>query len=306
MAGYTHSAFRRLARRLGADRTYSELISAPGILHRGIPKRYAFFTEEERPIHIQLFGRNAEEISEAAAKVAQELNPDAVDINFGCSVPKVLKTGAAGKLLEKPQEIEKIVLKTKEVLKRYGVPLTAKIRLGLSEDRLESIAEALFSGGVDAVALHPRLGNEGYSGRARWERIADLKRMSPVPVIGSGDVQSWRDIERMFKETSCDAVMVGRAALSHPWIFSEYRQGKDMHIPLWKRLETVLYLLSRMKLYYPSPEKACFEVRSILVRLIKGFPQSAEVKKKVMTEKGCEGFEEKLQRFVEKFKREGI
>jgi len=306
MAGYTHSAFRRLARRLGADRTYSELISAPGIIHRGFPKKLIFFTGEERPIHIQLFGRNSEEISHAAYLTAKEFKPDAIDINFGCSVPKVLKTGAAGKLLENPEEIRRIVEETKRVLKPLGIPLTAKIRLGLERDNLEAIAEALFEGGVDAVALHPRLGKEGYSGKARWERLRDLKRISPVPVIGSGDIQTWRDIDRMFEETGVDAAMVGRAALSHPWIFREYSERRDIFVPLHRRLKVVLELLEEMFEYYPSRDKACFEIRAILVRLIKGFEQSREIKAKLMTLRGCGGFVETLKGLIEKFEREGI
>jgi len=301
MAGYTHSAFRRLARRLGADRTYTELISAPGIIHRGIPKKYAFFTDEERPIHIQIFGRNPQEIAEAALKVAKELKPDAVDINFGCSVPKVLKTGAAGKLLENPPLIKEIVKETKAVLKPFRIPLTAKIRLGLEKDNLERIAEALIEGGIDAIALHPRLGKQGYAGKADWNRLADLKRLSTVPVIGSGDIKNWCDIDKMFEITGVDAVMVGRAALSNPWIFTEYHLRKDMEIPLSKRLETVLQILNWMFEYYPSPEKACFEIRSILVQLTKGFKQSREVKSALMTLKGCEAFIELLKEFIRKF-----
>jgi len=303
MAGYTHSAFRRLARRLGADRTYTELISAPGIVHRGIPKKYAFFTDKERPVHVQVFGRNAEEIAEAARIVAAELKPDAVDVNFGCSVPKVLKTGAAGKLLENPAEIRRIIEETKKALKPFGVPLTAKIRLGLEEDRLEEIAEALFEGGVDAVALHPRLGKQGFSGRADWGRLADLKRISPVPVIGSGDVKNWRDVERMFEETGVDAVMVGRAALSNPWIFTEYRRKRDLKVGLGERLKTVRDLLEDMFEYYPSREKACFEVRSILVQLLKGFDQSRELKAYLMTVKGCDEFLRRLEEQIERFTR---
>ncbi len=301
MAGYTHSAYRRLARRLGADRTYTELISAPGILHRGIPKKYAFFTNEERPIHIQIFGRNPQEIAEAALKIAKELKPDAIDINFGCSVPKVLKTGAAGKLLENPNVIKEITKEVKEVLKPFDIPLTAKIRLGLEKDNLEQIAEALIEGGIDAIALHPRLGKQGYAGTANWKRLADLKKISPVPIIGSGDVKNWRDIEKMFETTDVDAVMVGRKALSHPWIFTEYRLKKDIKVPLSKRLETVLQILKWMFEYYPSPEKACFEIRSILVQLIKGFEQSREIKSTLMTLKGCKNFVALLKEFIEKF-----
>lgn len=301
MAGYTHSAFRRLARLLGADRTYTELISAPGIVHRGIPKKYAFFTPYERPIHIQIFGRTPEEIAAASVKVARELNPDAIDINFGCSVPKVLKTGAAGKLLENPPLMGEVVRATVEALKPYKIPLTAKIRLGLSEDRLEEIAEALIEGGISAIALHPRLGVQGYSGKADWKRIADLKRISPVPVIGSGDVKNWRDIDRMFEETGCDAVMVGRAALSNPWIFKEYRERRDLKIPLGERLKTIHRLLEWMFEYYPSREKACFEIRSLLVQLLKGFSQSREIKAYLMTVKGCEEFISRLEELIKKF-----
>ena len=301
MAGYTHSAFRRLARRLGADRTYTELISAPGIVYKGIPKKYAFFTEEERPIHVQIFGRDAKEISQAALIVAKELKPDAIDINFGCSVPKVLKTGAAGRLLENPPLIREIVKETKEVLKPLGIPLTAKIRLGLEEDNLEKIAEALIEGGIDAIALHPRLGKQGYSGKANWKRLKDLKELSPVPVIGSGDIKNWRDIKRMFEETGVDAVMVGRAALSNPWIFTEYKLKRELFIPLHRRLETVLELLHWMFEYYPSPQKACFEIRSILVQLIKGFEQSREIKAKLMTLKECSKFITLLKEFSLQF-----
>ena len=305
MAGYTHSAFRRLARLLGADRTYTELISAPGIIHRGIPKKYAFFTDIEKPIHIQLFGRTPREIAEAALRVAEELKPDAIDINFGCSVPKVLKTGAAGKLMETPALMGEVVKETVEALKPFGIPVTAKIRLGLREDRLEEIAEALIEGGVSAIALHPRLGVQGYAGKADWRRIADLKKISPVPVIGSGDVKRWRDIVRMFEDTGCDAVMVGRAALSHPWIFREYREKRDIFIPLGERLKTVLQLLEWMFEYYPSRDKACFEIRSLLVQLIKGFPQSREIKTYLMTVKGCDEFISRLKEVIGRYSFKG-
>ncbi|RTZ69161.1 MAG: tRNA-dihydrouridine synthase family protein [Aquificaceae bacterium] len=300
MAGYTHSAFRRLARLLGADRTYTELISAPGIIHRGIPQKYAFFTPLERPIHIQLFGRNPEEIAQAAVIVAEKLKPDAIDINFGCSVPKVLKTGAGGKLMENPSLMKEVVKETTEVLKPYGIPVTAKTRLGLEEDIMEKIAQALIEGGVSAIALHPRLGKQGYSGEANWKRIADLKKLSPVPVIGSGDVKTYEDIDRMFEETGCDAVMVGRAALSNPWIFKEYREKKKLTVSLGERLKTVLKLLEWMFEYYPSREKACFEIRSILVQLLKGFPKGGEIKRELVTLKGCEPFIAKLKEFSEK------
>jgi tRNA-dihydrouridine synthase len=110
----------------------------------------------------------------------------------------------------------------------------------------------------------------------------------------------------MFEETGCDAVMVGRAALTHPWIFSEYRKGRDIYVPLSERLKTVLKLLEWMFGYYPSRERACFEVRSLLVRLIKGFERSAEIKAEVMTLRDCEAFRRKLEEFAERFETLGV
>jgi len=298
MASYTHSAFRRLCRRLGADRTYTELISAKGILRNGIPKRYAYFTEEERPIHLQLFGSSPEELAEASRIVAKELRPDFIDINFGCSVPKVLRTKSAGYMLKCPPLMGEVVRRVSDAVKPLGVGVSAKIRLGFDEDRLEEILEELQKGGVDIIAVHARTAKQGFSGKARWDRIKRAKELSDVPVFGSGDVKSWEDIERMFEETGCDGVMVGRASLSNPWIFKEYKEKRSLKISLQERIEFILEEL-RMMEEYMQREKACAQIKSQIVQILKGIPGSGELKSYIVRAKGCEELLSRLEEVKE-------
>ena len=287
MAGYTHSAFRRLCRRLGADRTYSELMNATGIIYKGEEKELAYFTDEERPIHLQVYGRNPEEIAEAARKMAEKYRPEAIDINFGCSVKKVLKAKAAGYLLQFPEEMGRIVAATVEVLKPLNTPVTAKIRLGFYEDTLEKIAEELLKAGVSAIALHPRTAKQGFSGKANWERVKDLKRIAgDVPVIGSGDIRSWKEIDQKFEETGCDGVMVGRGALANPWIFKEYKEKRDIKTTLKERIDFVLEELQLMWEFFEK-ERACKVIKAQIVYLFKGIRGKSKLNDRVMRSKSC-------------------
>ncbi|SNR79725.1 tRNA dihydrouridine synthase [Desulfurobacterium atlanticum] len=294
MAGYTHSAFRRLCRRLGADRVYSELMNATGIIYKGIERELAYFTEEERPIHLQLYGRNPEEIAKAAEIVAEKCRPDAIDINFGCSVKKVLKSKSAAYLLQYPEIMKEIIRETVAALKPYNIPVTAKIRLGFKEDNLEKIAENLIEGGVSLIALHPRLSTELFSGKARWERIKDLKKLSPVPIVGSGDVWKWKDVERMFEETGCDGVMAGRGAVSNPWIFKEFKERRDYKATFSERIEFILQELEMMW-EFMKKEKACKEIKMQIVQLFKGIRGKAKLNEKVMRSKSCRELLENLK-----------
>jgi nifR3 family TIM-barrel protein len=288
MAGYTHSAFRRLCRRLGADRVYSELMNATGIVFKGEEKELIYFVDEERPIHLQIYGRNAEEIAEASFKIAEKYKPEAIDINFGCSVKKVLKAKAAGYLLQFPKVMGEIVKETVKALKPLGVPVTAKIRLGFYEDTLEEIAEELLSAGVSAIALHPRRAVDGFSGVANWDRVRDLKRIAGgVPVIGSGDVRHWQEIDQKFEETGCDGVMIGRAAVSNPWIFKEYREKRDLEVGLKERVEFILKELELMWEYFER-ERACKVIKAQISQIFKGIRGKARLNDLVMRSKSCE------------------
>lgn len=296
MAGYTHSAFRRLCRELGADRVYSELMNATGIIHRGEEVELAYFTDEERPIHLQLYGRNPGEIAEAAVRMVEKYRPEAIDINFGCSVKKVLKAKAAGYLLQFPKEMGRIVEETVKALKPYNTPVTTKIRLGFYEDTLEEIAENLLKAGVSAIALHPRTAKQGFSGSADWKRVKDLKKMAgEVLVIGSGDVRSWREIDLKFEETGCDGVMVGRAAVSNPWIFKEYRERKDYNPSVPERVDFILRELSLMWEFFQK-ERACKVIKAQISQIFKGIRGKAKLNDAVMRSKICEELLENLNR----------
>jgi nifR3 family TIM-barrel protein len=227
LAGISDTTFRRLCRENGADVVVTEMVSAKGLLMQ--PARSArllAFDPAERPIGVQLFGSVPGEIGEAAAAVS-ELGFDFVDINMGCPVRKVTGGGSGAALLSDPALCGRIV---SEAVRQSRIPVTAKIRSGFckgTESFLE-VAGAVYSAGAAAVTLHPRTRNQMFSGDADWSHIARLKAAFPDRVvIGNGDVRRPGDAARMFAETGCDAVMIGRAALGNPWIF-----GQSAAVPL--------------------------------------------------------------------------
>ncbi|MGZ8429063.1 MAG: tRNA dihydrouridine synthase DusB [Candidatus Deferrimicrobiaceae bacterium] len=223
LAGVTDSTFRLLCRENGADVTVTEMISARGLLAQPErTSRYLAYTEEERPIGAQLFGAIPEEMAEAAAEI-QRLGFDFVDINMGCPVRKVTAGGAGAALLTDPRLAGRIV---GAAASSAGIPVTVKIRsgFGTQPDSYLAVSREVFGAGAAAVTLHPRSRGQMFSGTADWKQIERLKREFPDRiVIGNGDVRKPEDSWRMISETGCDAVMIGRAALGNPWIFSAIR-----------------------------------------------------------------------------------
>lgn len=224
LAGITDNTFRLLCRENGADVTVTEMVSARGLLLRPErTNRYLAYEEEERPVGAQLFGAVPEEMAEAASEI-RRLRFDFVDINMGCPVRKVTAGGAGAALLSNPRLAGRIVA---AAVGSAGIPVTVKIRSGFGkEDRsyLE-VAREVFGAGASAVTLHPRTRGQMFSGRADWGQIAGLKKEFPDRiVIGNGDVRTPDDALRIVSETGCDAVMIGRAALGNPWIFSAIRR----------------------------------------------------------------------------------
>lgn len=300
LAGFTHSPFRRLARRLGAGRTWTELVSADMILKKGLGEPLLFFTAEERPITIQLFGNDPEKIYQAGLLVARDLKPDGLDLNLGCSVKKVASRGAGAGLLKDLSRMEACAEALVAAGKAYGIPVSAKFRLGWGRDRLEEITERLVRAGVSTLVLHPRLAVEGFSGQARWERIRDLVRLvgENIFVIGNGDVRNWRDIERMFCETGVRAVMVGRAALKNPWIFQEYRARKSLAIGLIERVNFALELLTLMFEVFRK-ETACKKIKALLAQLFKGLPNRKRFLPPLLTAPDCHTLIKRLEKLKE-------
>jgi nifR3 family TIM-barrel protein len=225
MAGISEMPFRSLAFRLGAALCPTELVSAHGLMRASARTlRYLRHDREvERPFSVQLFGGEPEVMAEAA-RVAAGHGADILDINMGCPVPKVTKSGAGSALLCDPERAARIVRLCREAT---GLPVTVKIRAGLDARSINAVelGRVLEEAGAAAVAIHPRTRAQGYSGRADWTLIGRLKAALRVPVIGNGDVLTVADARRMLAETGCDAVMIGRGALGNPWLFRELEGG---------------------------------------------------------------------------------
>jgi tRNA-dihydrouridine synthase B len=221
MAGITDRDFRLLIRRLGGCGVVSmEFISCEGLLRaRPTTLRMLHFAEEERPIAIQVYGSDPARMADAA-RMVEAMGADLCDINMGCPANKVLK-GCAGAALGGDMPLARRVVAA--VRAAISIPLTVKFRLGLTDDTpsfltLGRICEAE---GADAVTLHPRTARQQFSGRAAWDAIASLKAALGIPVVGNGDVATPADALSMFEQTRCDAVMIGRASLTNPWIFRQ-------------------------------------------------------------------------------------
>jgi nifR3 family TIM-barrel protein len=239
MAGVTDTVFRRLIRNQGGcGLIMTEFTSSHGVVKSaggrkpGRTMRYLEFEPEEHPISAQLFGSDPAVMAEAA-RICEEVGFDIVDINFGCPVNKVVKcNGGSGLLRDLP--LVETLLRT--VRAAISIPLTCKFRAGWNDHELVFVDMAKLAEdcGLQAVALHPRTREQGYSGKSDWTRIAETKAAVKIPVVGNGDVLTPEDALRMVKETACDAVMVGRTAASNPWIFrqiSEYLATGDYYRP---------------------------------------------------------------------------
>lgn len=221
MAGLTDSVFRRLIKRLGGcGLVMTEFTSAEGLTRNSLKsKRMLFYHEEERPVTAQLFGADPERLAEAT-RMVEDLGFDAIDLNLGCPAKKVVKACGGSALLRETRLLEQILRTIREAT---AMPFTIKIRAGWDETEIVAVQVGKMAEdiGVDAVAFHARTRVQGFSGHSNWSLIGELKSYLRIPVIGNGDIVTPHDAFRMKKETGCDGVMIGRGALSNPWIFRQ-------------------------------------------------------------------------------------
>jgi tRNA-dihydrouridine synthase B len=221
MAGVTDYIFRGLCKELGADVLVTEFVSAEGILqadHR--TRAYTEFEDAHRPVGVQLFGADGQRMGEAARKIVDWKQPDFIDINFGCPVNKVVSKNGGSSLLKDCPLLSSVA---SGIVKAVSVPVTAKMRIGWDQNSINAleVIKRLEDAGIQAIAIHGRTKAQGYSGQADWDVIAQCAAAASVPIIGNGDIGTGADVERHRRNTKVSGVMIGRAAMMNPWVFTE-------------------------------------------------------------------------------------
>ncbi len=226
MSGKTNLPFRLIVKKMGVGLVITEMISAVG-LSRGQAKTNDYLDSHpaERPVAAQLFGSDPDTMA-ISARIVAERGMDIVDINMGCPAKKVVKTGSGAALMRDPKKVAKILSAVRE---STSIPLTVKIRAGWSPEEANAleIARIIEGSGADGIFIHPRFASQGFSGKADWTLIARIKRALKIPVIGNGDITEPSLALKMSSETSCDGVMIGRAALTNPWIFKQILEMEE-------------------------------------------------------------------------------
>ena len=301
MAGVTNEAFFFICKKYGAGLLCSEMVSDKGILFKNEKTLSLLkFDDSLHPFSIQLFGNDPKELSEAA-KVAVKLgHPDILDINMGCSVPKIYKNGSGAALLKSPEKIYEIV---KVLVESVDVPITIKIRSGIDHKHMNyiEVAKAAERAGVSAIAFHPRTKTDLFSGEADWRQLKELKEAVNIPVIGSGDIKTPEDAKKMLDETGVDYVMIGRAAMGNPFIFKEINDyletGSYQKVTNEEKFNTMLEHFEYLK-KTKNAHIAVLEMRTHAAWYVKGMKESALFKNKL--NEACS--EEELLDLVNKYK----
>lgn len=301
MEDVTNMPFRRICKRYGADIVYTEFISSDGLVRdarRSLEKLR--LADDERPVAIQIFGGD-EAIMVDAARRAAESGPEFVDINFGCWVKNVVVRNAGAALLKDPQQMEHL---TRSIVKAVDKPVTVKTRLGWSRDNIVilDVARRIQDAGAQALTVHCRTRDMGHDGEADWSWIPRIKEVVSIPVIVNGDVKTPEDVKRAFDETGADAVMIGRAAIGHPFIFKLAKQyletGSYTPITARERIETCLEHL-RLELDNKIEKRAIHEFRKHYGGYLKGLRNNSWCRQDVVRLETYSEIEERMHRYAD-------
>jgi len=282
MAGITDHPFRQICKNFGAGLVYTEFVSADGIIRENEKTLNMIkFEENERPIGIQIFGDNPEIVAQSAIYIKKHFKPDIIDINYGCPVPKVTKKGAGSAALKDLCIMKDI---TEAVVESVNpIPVTVKMRSGWNMENIVSTDAGILleSIGIKAITLHARTTSQKFTGQANWQHIKDLKEAVNIPVIGNGDVSTFEDYQKMKEITGCDGVMIGRAALGNPWIFSNIL-NKNNNKPSISEIKKICLEHIELLIKNKSEKVSLNLSKKHLSYYLKNFNQAGIYRKKVM------------------------
>ncbi|MCX6973794.1 MAG: tRNA dihydrouridine synthase DusB [Verrucomicrobia bacterium] len=295
MAGVTNTVFRRLCKDLGADVLTTEFVSAEGILHRNErTSRYLEFQPDERPLGVQLFGADPDRLAEAAKAVIDWVAPDFIDLNFGCPVNKVVSRNGGSALLKDCPLLASVARSV--VSAAAGLPVTAKIRIGWDSRSVNATetARILEGEGISRLAVHGRTKEQGYSGEADWDVITDVVQAVQIPVIGNGDIDSAAVALARWRQSGVAGIMIGRAAMNHPWIFREIRaafadQGSDI-VTLsdkWTFIEG--HCAKEIEWWKGQEAQAMKSMRARLMAYTRGLPGGARLRERLQRVETLDG-----------------
>jgi nifR3 family TIM-barrel protein len=307
MAGITDSPFRKIAKEWGAELVYSEMISSHGLIYRDKKSfELAYFRKMERPIIIQLFGREPSIMAEAARIIEKEIKADGVDINFGCPAKRVVKSGHGAALMDEPELAGKIV---RAMVKAIEIPLSVKTRLGeKKKTEIYDFAKRMEATGAKAIAIHGRTLKQGYKGAADWKPIYKVAEMVEIPVLGNGDIKSQKDIAQRLTEGKLSGVLIGRGAFGNPFIFHGVRvikkdperfiKNEGFEFAAMSSKERIETMLNQANYALETKgERGLIELRKHLAAYVKGNKKAKEIRSKLVQTSTIKEIEKVLKKY---------